>query len=633
MTNAEIAKVFHRIAIMLEIEDANPFRVRAYREAARVLEVHTEPIAALAGEPGRLEALKGIGKDTAQKIRDVVASGTTAIYDELQSRIPLDVLPITELQGLGPKRVRTLMKDLYVRSVADLEVAAKAGKLKSLAGFGEKVEQNVLKALAARSGGASGGGARMLLAQVWDIAHQLHAHLSKVKGVTQVEIAGSFRRRRDTIGDLDLVACGGRAEAVMDAFTGHPSVAEVLGRGDTKSSVRLGNGLQVDVRHVPEKSFGAALLYFTGSKSHAIEIRKIAVAKGWSLNEYGLTEGERVIASRTEEEIYRALGMAWIPPELREANDEVERAIAGTLPVLIEPADLVADLHMHTTRTDGKHTLDQMVEACVKRGYRYCAITDHSKALPMIKGFDDARVVESAREIAEVRKRFPDIGILHGLEVDILPDGALDLGDPALALLDWVIVSLHMRLQQPADEMTKRVLRALDHPAVCVMGHPTARRFGIREGSSFDMEQVLDRAAQRGVAMEINAQPQRMDLNDVNARRARAKGVSLTISTDAHSIQELDNLRYGVFVARRAGLTKDDVLNTLPLEGFRQCRRSAPAAAAPQPPAAKATAVKKAAAPAPRKPSSAAPKAAPKPSKKTAKKAARPATPKRTRSR
>jgi DNA polymerase (family 10) len=588
MTNAEIAKVFDRIATMLEIEDANPFRVRAYREAARVLEVHGESIAGIAAEPGKLEGLKGIGKDIAQKIRDVVSTGSTAIYQELQSRIPLDVLPITELQGLGPKRVRTLMKELNVRSVADLETAVKAGQLKGLPGFGEKVEQNVLKALSAR--GESG--ARMLLADVWDIAHTLQAHLRAIKGVKQVEIAGSFRRRKETIGDLDLVACGGKADAVMEAFVTHPSVAGLLGRGDTKSSVKLGNGLQVDLRHVPEASYGAALLYFTGSKSHAIEIRKIAVAKGWSLNEYGLTEGERVIASRTEEEIYRALGMAWIPPELRESNGEVEQAIAGTLPVLIEPGDLVADLHMHTTRTDGKHSLDQMVEACMKLGYRYIAITEHSKALPMITGFDDARVFESAKEIGALRTRFPGIAILHGLEVDILADGSLDLGEEALAALDWVIVSLHTRLQQPAEEMTKRVLRALAHPAVNVMGHPTTRRFGIREAAAFDLEQVIERAAVRGVAMEINAQPQRTDLSDVNARRARALGVSLTLSTDAHSTQELGYMRYGVFNARRAGLTRGDILNTLPFERFQERLRAGSGAA---PKAAKAAQIAKAA--------------------------------------
>jgi DNA polymerase (family 10) len=570
VTNPEIAKIFDRIAIMLEIEDANPFRVRAYREAARVLEIHPESIAAIAAEPGRLEALKGIGKDTAQKIRDVVNTGTTAIYAELQSRIPLDVLPITELQGIGPKRVRTLMKELNVRSVADLEAAARAGKLKGLPGFGEKVEQNVLRSLTAR--GESG--TRMLLDEVWDIAHALADHLRKVKGVKQVEIAGSFRRRKETIGDLDLVVCGGSAAAVMDAFAAHPAVATQLGRGDTKSSVRLGNGLQVDLRHVPEQSYGAALLYFTGSKSHAIEIRKIAVANGWSLNEYGLTEGERVIASRTEEEIYRALGMAWIPPELREANGEVEQAIAGTMPVLIEHADLVADLHMHTTRTDGKHSLDQMVAACQELGYEYIAITEHSKALPMIKGFDDARVFESAKEIEALRKRFPGLGILHGLEVDILADGTLDLGDKALAALDWVTISLHTRLQQPADEMTKRVLKALDHPAVCVMGHPTTRRYGVREAAGFDLDQVITRAAERGVAMEINAQPQRIDLNDSNARLARARGVKLTISTDAHSTAELQYMRYGVFAARRAGLTRADVLNTLPLAKFRSSRKT-----------------------------------------------------------
>jgi len=420
----------------------------------------------------------------------------------------------------------------------------------------------------------------------------LAPHFAKVKGVERVEIAGSFRRRCETIGDLDLIACGGSAEDVMGAFVAFPAVAGVLGRGDTKSSVKLGTGLQVDLRLVPGASFGAAMLYFTGSKSHNIELRRIALDKGWSLNEYALTEGEKVIAGRTEEEIYRALGMAWIPPELREAHDEIERAIAGTLPVLVELDDIAGDLHMHTDRTDGKDTLDAMAEACIARGYRYCAITDHSKALPMIRGFDDARVFASAQEIAALRKRHPEIAILHGLEVDILADGTLDLGDEALAALDWVIVSLHTRLQQPADEMTARVLKALDHPAVCVMGHPTARRLGQREAAAFDLDAVLARAAARGVAMEINAHPQRTDLNGVNARLAKARGVTLVVSTDAHRTLELDNLRYGVFAARRAGLTRDDVWNTLPFERFEERlrhQRKAPAAAQANASAAPAT--------------------------------------------
>ncbi len=566
MTNPDIARVFARLATMLEIQGENPFRVRAYREAARIVESHAEPMASLAGEAGRLEALPGIGKDLAQKIRDVVSTGSTQLYDELKEKIPLDVVALTELQGLGPKRVKTLFETLGVKNRADLETAAKAGKLRELPGFGEKVEQNVLKALAT----ASAWSGRMLLAGAWPVAHAITERIAKVKGVSQVELAGSFRRRRETVGDLDVLVCGGTPDAVMDAFTKAESVAEVLGRGDTKSSVRLANGLQVDLRLVPPESFGAALLYFTGSKEHNIELRKIAIEKGWSLNEYGLTHGKKPVAGRTEADVYRALGTDWIPPELREARGEIDLAVAHRLPRLIEERDLRADLHMHTDRSDGRDSLETMVRAAKARGYEYCAITEHSKSLTVARGFNEARVRKSVEELAAVRKKVPGIEVLHGLEVDILADGALDLGDDALALLDWVIVSLHSRLEQPADVVNARVLRALSHPAVCAMAHPSGRLIGTRGGAALDFEQVFKRAAELVVAMEINAQPERMDLSDVNARLAREMGVSIVIDTDAHSTVQLENIRHGVFAARRAGLTRDDVLNALPWSEFRR---------------------------------------------------------------
>ncbi|HEY2954047.1 MAG TPA: DNA polymerase/3'-5' exonuclease PolX [Candidatus Eisenbacteria bacterium] len=571
MTNAEVARVLANIATMLEMEGGNPFRVRAYREAARVVAAQAEPITALAAEEGRLETLPGIGKDLAGKIRELTKTGTTEIYDQLKSKIPLEVVELTELHGLGPKRVGTLFEVLGVRNRDDLEKAAREGKLRDLPGFGEKIEQNVLKALAT----ASRWSGRLLLATAWPTAHAIADHVRGVRGVKQVDLAGSFRRRKETVGDLDVLVCGGEPEDVMKAFTTHPSVADVLGRGETKSSVRLANGLQVDLRLVPEASYGAALLYFTGSKEHNIELRKIAIDQGMSLNEYGLARGERTVAGRTEEEVYRALGARWIPPELREARGEIELARYGKLPRLIELEDLRADLHMHTDRTDGRDTLATMVRAARDRGYEYVAITEHSKSLAMARGFDEARVKASIDEIAAVRKQVPGIEVLHGLEVDILAAGALDLDDQALDLLDWVIVSLHSRLDQDAHVATGRVLKALDHPAVGAMGHPTGRMIGVREGVPLDLDRVFARAAERGIAMEINAQPERADLSDAHARLAHEMGVPLTIDTDAHSVAQLDFMRFGVFAARRAGLTREDVLNAFPCAELRAARRAA----------------------------------------------------------
>ena len=605
MTNAELARALARIGAMLEIDGGNPFKVRAYKEGARVVENHGEALASIVNEPGALEAIDGIGKSIALAIRELVASGHTQAMDALLKKYPDEVVSFTELQGLGPKRVKTLFDTLHIRTRAALEEAAKNGQLRELPGFGEKVEQNVLKALAK----ASQWSGRMLLGDAWPIAQAIAERIRTVKGVDQVELAGSFRRRKETIGDLDVLVTGGDAAQVMQAFTTHDSVADVLGRGDTKSSVKLHNGLQVDLRVVPEGSFGAALMYFTGSKEHNIELRKLAIEKGWSLNEYGLTKGEKVVAARTEEDVYEALGLAWVPPELREMHGEIAMARDGTLPKLIELSDLRADLHMHTTRTDGRDSIDDMVAGAKARGHQYVAITEHSKAIAMAFGFDAARVRQSVTEIEEARRRHPGIHILHGLEVDILADGELDLDDETLALLDWVIVSIHSRFEQSPDVATARALRAVSHPLVHAFGHPTGRAIGSRDPVPFDVERVCEAAAEHGVAMEINAAPARLDLSDVNARLAKSKGCRFVIDTDAHAVAQLDLLQFGVFQARRAGLTANDVWNAMPYGKFRdglleRRGRGTPvngAHAAPKPAVAEKAAAKLAPEPAPKR--------------------------------
>jgi DNA polymerase (family 10) len=556
MTNDDIAKVFNRLATMLEIDGANSFRVRAYREAARVLGELTEPAAGL--DVLALKGLPGIGGDLAAKIRDVIDTGTTALFEETKLKVPLEVVALTELQGMGPKRVKMLL-DRGIKSREQLEQAARSGALRDLPGFGETLVGKILKAIES----AERIGSRPLLSAAWPVAEALMMRIRQIPGVTQVEAAGSFRRRKETVGDLDILVAGGDPARVMGSLTEYTEVAEILGRGDTKSSVRLRSALQVDLRLVPEEGFGAALLYFTGNKPHNIALRKIAIDKGWMLNEYGLFDDGTRIAGRTEEEVYRKLGMAWIPPELREARDEIERAVAGTLPRLIELTDLRGDLHLHTNRTDGRESLETVVKTAKAKGYGYCAITDHSQSLTMANGFDTERVRRSVGEIQAVRRAVPGIQVMHGLEVDILGDGTLDLDDEGLAMLDWVIVSLHSRLGQPRDEMTARVLKALAHPAVHVMGHPTARMLGKREPVDIDLEAVLDAAAKHGVCMEINAQPHRIDLCDLHARMAKERGIKLVIDTDGHTLVEMDQMRYGIFAARRAGLEKSDVLNTL----------------------------------------------------------------------
>ena len=577
-TNADVGRVLATLATMLELDGANSFRVRAYREAARVVDAHPEPLAKLVDEAGGLEELPGIGKDLAQKIRDVLATGSTALYDEMLEKYPLELVRLTELQGLGAKRVRALYDALGIRDRAGLEAAAKAGKLRDLPGFGEKTEQNVLRAL--EVAGQSSG--RMLLAQAWAVAHELAESLRAVPGVKRVELAGSFRRRRDTVGDLDLLATGGEPERVMAAFAGHERVAEVLARGETKSSVRLTDGLQVDLRLVPADSFGAALLYFTGSKAHNIELRRVANDQGLTLNEYGLAR-EGAHARPGEGEVVAGAHRGGDLPGARPRLDPARAARgagrdrAGAHGTAAEadrggrPARRPAHAHLAQRRAplaDRDGAGGARARLRLRRHHRALAGAGHGRRLRRGAGAS-ARWPRSPPSGARCRasrcctaSRWTSSATARSTSTT-----------QALDRLDWVVASLHSRLAQPAAEATARVLRALEHPAVCALGHPTGRMIGTRPASPFDMEKVIERAAALGVALEINSQPDRLDLSDAHARLAKDKGATMVIDSDAHSIATLDLVRYGVFVARRAGLEKDDVLNTLPYARLRKALR------------------------------------------------------------
>jgi DNA polymerase (family 10) len=560
--NAAIARTLNEIADALEIEGENPFRIRAYRNAALCLETLGQPMAELAAHGGReaLLEIPGVGESIADKILEMLETGSLAQLQEVRKEVPHELSALLGIVGLGPKRLQLLHEKLGVRDLDDLERVARQGKILELRGFGERSRQKLLAAIEQYRG----RGGRFLLSQVESYAGALRERLAAVPGVSRVEVAGSFRRRKETVGDLDLLCNAADPEAPLRAFTGFDAVEEVLAEGPTKASARLSGGLQVDLRIVGEESFGAALHYFTGSKEHNIALRAIAQKKGFKVSEYGAFRGKRRVAGRTEEEIFRLIGAAWIPPELRENRGEIEAAIAGTLPELIELADLRGDLQMHTDVTDGRHTALQMARAAKALGREYIAITEHSKAVTVARGLDDAGILERAAELR--RLRVPGLRVLAGVEVDIRRDGSLDLEPQTLRQLDVVVASVHSYLNLPRGEMTRRVIRAVESGLIHVLGHPTGRILNVRELIEVDLKAVIQACVRHGVALEINAHPERLDLNDVNAKLAKEMGARFVISTDAHSTDELGLLRYGVGVARRAWLTKEDVLNTLPVE-------------------------------------------------------------------
>lgn len=566
MENPDIARIFSEVADLLEIQGAVVFRVRAYRNAARIVETLPAPAESILREKGEaaLVALPGIGKDLAGKIREIVETGTLGLLEELRRQLPAGLVQIMRLPGVGPKRARLLYDMLGIQTLEQLEQAARDGQLQRVKGFGPTLQANILKGIADEKLRST----RHRLAEAEAYVKPFVAYLQAAPGLRQIEVAGSYRRRQETVGDIDILVSATRPRAVADRFVSYPEVRDVLAHGDTRCSVVLRSGLQVDLRSVPAASYGAALYYFTGSKAHNIAARTIAVKKKLKLNEYGVYRGARRVAGRTEPEVLEAIGLPWIPPELRENRGEIEAAQRNALPDLVELADIRGDLQMHTTATDGRATLAEMVEACRRKGYEYVAITDHSKAVRVAGGLDSAGFRRQFREIERLQRTITGLRILKSAEVDILDDGRLDLDEGTLREMDVVVVSVHSKFNMAREQMTARIVKALRHPRAHILGHPTGRLILRREPYPVDMETLVKAARDYGVLLEINAQPDRLDLSDVHAQMAREAGVKLVISTDAHRVEELDAMRYGVDQARRGWCTKADVANTYPLDRF-----------------------------------------------------------------
>jgi DNA polymerase (family 10) len=600
MTNRDVATLFDEIADLLEFQNANPFRVRAYRNAARRITDLSEPLANVAADPNRkLTDLEGIGKDLAQKIEEVLETGTIGMLEELRSAIPGGVLAMVRIPGMGPKKAAALHKELGITSLDALRAACEAGKVEKLKGFGKKTQDKILAGIDA----AANATVRMYWAHADEIVQELLAHMRHLKGIRQMEVAGSYRRGRETVGDIDLLVDADDPNDVMNQLARFEELATVIGRGGTKMSIRLGRGLQIDLRVVPSKSFGAALQYFTGSKDHNIRLRGMAKDRGLLINEYGVfrvadqptrkrktapgsaggpagdeseeqtytdPDAPNYIAGRTEEEVYAAMDLPWFPPEIREAREEFAWAAAGKLPELIEVSDLLGDLHMHTTASDGKATLREMAVAAIERGLKYIAITDHSPRVSMANGLNPTRLRQQWKEIDQLNREFNDFTILKGIECDILEKGGMDLPDDVLAEADWVIASVHYGQQQSREQITERILGAIENRHVDIIAHPTGRLIGRREPYAVDLEKVFAAAARHTKLMEINANPARLDLDDVACATAKRHGIPIVISSDAHSTRGLDVLRYGVLQARRGGLTDDDVANTRPWTSVKQ---------------------------------------------------------------
>ncbi len=563
--NADIAAALDEIADILEIEEANPFRVRAYRNAARVVNELPAETAAMVARGEDLSELPGVGKDLAQKIGELATTGTTALLDELRGQMPPALVEVLRLPGMGPKRVKMLHDKLHIETLPQLQKALADGRVARLPRFGDKLAQRIRDAVAAKS--ATPG--RMKLATAAQYAEPLAEFLRKLPGVQQVAIAGSYRRARETVGDIDIVATAKAAGPVLDAFAAYPEVARVMAQGPTRGTVVLRSGLQVDIRVMAPESYGAALVYFTGSKAHNIAIRRIAQDRGLKISEYGVFRGRRRVAGESEDSVYRAIGLPLIPPERREDRGEVDAARQGKLPELVQLKDIQGDLHAHTTATDGRNSLREMVLAAKARGYAYVAITEHSRHVTVAHGLDPARLKRQIGQIDALNREKLGIEVLKGIEVDILDDGRLDLPDTILSRLDLVIAAVHSKFGLGRDRQTERILRALENPHVTILAHPTGRLIGEREPYDVDMTAVLKKAKACGCFIELNAHPDRLDLLDTHCRMAKDLGVLVSINTDAHAAAEYANMRFGVGQARRGWLGRDDVLNTRPLPKLR----------------------------------------------------------------
>jgi DNA polymerase (family 10) len=563
--NAEIAAMFDQAAELLEIGGENQFRVRAYRRAAREIEGLPKAVASLLKSGHDLSELPGIGKDLAGKIADIVKTGHFELLDTLKRKLPGELGEMAALPGLGPKRIKLLYDRLKVRTLNDLRQAIKTGRLRELRGFGRVIEKKLIGALEKPQPAK-----RFKLSVAEAEAVALVAFL---RNSGHVVVAGSYRRRRDTVGDLDVLVTAKNGAVVGNRLAEYENVAQVVAHGPKRTTVVLRSGLQVDIRAVPEESYGAALLYFTGSKAHNIALRGLANQHGWKLNEYGLFSGKRWIAGTTEEDVYEKLGLAFIVPELREDRGEIAAAQTGKLPRLVKLSDVRGDLHVHSDWTDGTVTIAEMAAAAQARGYEYIALTDHSRRVAMTHGLDPARLARQIHEIDRLNEKLRNFTVLRGIEVDILRDGSLDLPDSSLAKLDIVVAAVHSHFDLPRQAQTARVVRALENRHVSVLAHPTGRLIGEREPYDIDMDLVISAARKTGCCLEINADPDRLDLNDLHAHAAKLAGVKLAVSTDAHSIDAFQCMRLGIDQARRAWLTANDVLNTRPLAELRELRK------------------------------------------------------------
>ncbi|QDU16546.1 DNA polymerase/3'-5' exonuclease PolX [Gimesia maris] len=567
MQNSEIARQFEELADLLEIQGANPFRLRAYRNAARTISGLPDSIQDIVeSDPKELQDLPGIGKDLAEKIVMIVETSTLPQLEELKEQIPADVVRMLDIPGIGPKKVAFLFSELSIQSLDDLKAAAENGVIAEQKGFGKKTEQIILEGLEH----LSQAGNRVRLADAKAQSDAIIHDLSKLDSVQQISEAGSCRRRKESVGDLDVLVTSSQAAEVMDALADHELVNKVLARGDTKQRVRLNSSLELDLRVVPEESYGAALLYFTGSKEHNIVLRRRLQDRGLKLNEYGLFREDELISGKTEEEVYKALDLPWIPPEIREDRMEFAAAEKNELPELIELKDIRGDLHMHTTATDGTASILEMAEGAKAKGYQYIAITDHSKRVTMANGLDAKRLRAHWKAIEKVQDKISGIQILKGIECDILEDGSMDLPDDVLSEADWVIAVLHYGLKQPQKQINQRLLNAIQNPNVSIIGHLSGRLIGKRPGADLNYGEILKAAADNGTMLEINAHPMRLDIDDIHAARAKELGIPIVINTDAHSVSGLDVMQYGIYQARRAGLTKKDVANTKTWKQFQK---------------------------------------------------------------
>jgi DNA polymerase (family 10) len=565
IVNADVAAVFGQIADLLEVQGGNPFRIRAYRNASRTLAELGRSVKAMLERGEDLDALPGIGPDLAGKIAEVVATGTCAQLESLRKELPETITQLLTIRGLGPKRVRALNDELGIQTLEQLLGAAREGRIRTVRGFGPETERQILTAAAERLSRER----RFQLAVATQVSDALLSELKAVPGVQQAVAAGSLRRMRDTVGDLDLLVTAQRGSPVIERFAAGADVQRVLAKGTTRASVVLRSGLQVDLRAVTQVSFGAAWMYFTGSKAHNIALRRMAQDAGLKLNEYGLFRGSKRVAGASEASVYRALGLPFIEPELREDRGEIEAARDNQLPHLVALVDLRGDLHSHTKESDGHASLEAMAEAARERGLQYLAVTEHSKRLALARGLDAGRLARQMVRIDELNARLEGIELLKGVEVDILEDGTLDLPDTVLKRLDLVVGAIHHRFDLPRDKQTDRLLRAMDHPHFSILAHPTGRLIDERAAYDIDLPRVIRKARERGCFLELNAHPARLDLNDVACRMARDEGVLVSINSDAHSTLEFDNLRLGIGQARRGWLEPADVLNTRRLEELR----------------------------------------------------------------